>query len=231
MLQSINKYKLYLYLFFFIFLSSIFNFQIFANYKDKFSIKKINIYGLPYDEKRILENELNELKNMNIFKLNKENILEKLYKFKFLEKIHVNKVMPSSININLAKTTILGKTLKNGKNFYIGQNGKFISSDQLLEKKITPTVFGDFNIDEFLTLQEILKKQHLKIERIEKYYYYKNKRWDLIFSNGLTLKLPSKNIDKSIRIYHQLFDKDHLIHTKIVDLRITNQIILTNNNE
>ena len=139
--------------------------------------------------------------------------------------------MPSSININLAKTTILGKTLKNGKNFYIGQNGKFISSDQFLEKKITPTVFGDFNIDEFLTLQEILKKQHLKIERIEKYYYYKNKRWDLLFSNGLTLKLPSKNIDKSIRIYHQLFDKDHLINTKIVDLRITNQIILTNNNE
>ena len=50
--QSINKKKLYLYLFFFIFLSSIFNFKILENYKDYFSIKKININGLSYNEKK-----------------------------------------------------------------------------------------------------------------------------------------------------------------------------------
>ena len=229
--HSINKYKLYLYLLFFIFLSTIYNFQILENYNDKFTLKKININGLSYNEKKIVKKELSNLKNINIFKLDKDKILEKLYKFNFLESIYVNKVMPSSININLKKTTILGKTLRNDKIFYIGQNGKFINSDQLLEKKITAMVFGDFNIDEFLNLQSIIENHHLDFDKIEKYYYFKNKRWDLLFSNGLTLKLPSKNIDKSIKIYTKLFNNNKLTNTKIVDLRVHNQIILTNHNE
>ena len=231
MLQSINKYKLYLYLFFFIFLSSIFNFQILANYKDKFSIKKINISGLSYKEKKIVQNELNNLMSINIFTLDEERILQKLNKFNFLEKIYVSKVMPSSIKINLEKTIILGKTLKNGKIFFIGQNGKLINYNQLFKNNITPTVFGDFKIDEFLNLQEIIKNQQLQINNIEKYLYFKNKRWDLLFSNGLLLKLPSKNVEKSIKIYKQLIENNNLINVKIVDLRVTNQIILTNNNE
>ena len=231
MRQSINKNKLYLYLFFLIFLSSIFNFQILENYKDNFSIKKININGLSLHEKKIVEDELNNLKNKNIFKLDKKIILEKLNKFNFLEKIYVKKAMPSSININLQKTNILGKTLRNGKSFYIGQNGKFINSDQLLEKNITASVFGDFSISDFLILQEILKNLQVENKKIEKYFYYKNKRWDILFFNGLTLKLPPKNIEKSVRIYKQLFDSDNLVNKKIVDLRVNNQIILTNNNE
>ena len=60
--QSINKYRLYLYLFFFIFLSSIFNLQFLEIYKNKFLIKQINIIGLPINEKKIIENELKILK-------------------------------------------------------------------------------------------------------------------------------------------------------------------------
>tara|TARA_A100001011_G_scaffold353953_1_gene395967 strand:- start:534 stop:1226 length:693 start_codon:yes stop_codon:yes gene_type:complete len=230
MLQPVSKNNLYLYLFFFIFLTSIFNFQILAIYKDVFRITKININGLSYNERKLVKNELINLKDINIFSLDKEKISEKLYEFKFLEKIYVNKVMPSSININLTKTNILGRTLRNGKNFYIGQNGKFINTEQLLENTTT-LVFGDFNIDEFLNLQEILKNKQLDIKKIEKYYYFKNKRWDLLFSNGLTLKLPAKNVEKSIEIYKQLFENDNLINTNIIDLRVVNQIILTNNNE
>ena len=43
--------------------------------------------------------------------------------------------------------------------------------------------------------------------------------------------LPSQNVAKSIKIYKKLLDSDNLINKKIIDLRITNQIILTNYNE
>ena len=46
-------------------------------------------------KKKILEIELNILKNINIFKLNEDKVLEKLNKFKFLENIYVNKIIPS----------------------------------------------------------------------------------------------------------------------------------------
>ena len=71
----------------------------------------------------------------------------------------------------------------------------------------------------------------LEINKIKYFYYFKNRRWDLVFSNGLILKLPSKNIINSIRIYKKLLDDDNLKKTKIIDLRVADQIIMTNKNE
>ncbi len=228
---SINKYKLYLYIFFFIFLTSTFNFNLFEHYQNKFSLKNININGLNYNEKKIVMFELSNFKNRNIFNLNKDDVLEKLSKINFLEKIYVNKIMPSSLNLYLSKTSIVGKTIVNGTEYYIGKNGKFINSTQLFENSETPIVFGEFEIEDFLKLNEILNYHNLKKDKIEKYFFFKNKRWDIIFSNNLTLKLPAKKVDDSIKIYKKLSNNDSLRNIKVVDLRVSNQIILTNKNE
>ena len=228
---QINKYKLYLYLFFFIFLTSIFNFKILDNYQEKFSLKKIYIHGLSNNEKQKIEIELNKLKNINIFKLTEDRVLKTLKKFNFLESIYVNKVIPSTININLSKTLIIGKTLRDGEYYYIGKNGNFIKSNQLNETINIPSVFGEFRIEEYIDLQNILSENELDLQNIEKYFYYKSKRWDLLFSNKLTLMLPSQNVAKSIKIYKKLLESDNLLNKKIIDLRITNQIILNNYNE
>tara|TARA_Y200000002_G_C22550123_1_gene607846 strand:+ start:285 stop:980 length:696 start_codon:yes stop_codon:yes gene_type:complete len=229
--QLTSKFKIYLYLFFLICLSSIVNFQLLENYKDKFKIKKINVIGLTYEEKKIVESELNSLLNINIFKLNKNNIFYKLNEINFLENIYVKKIIPSTLKISLSKTFIAGKTIINGEKFYIGNNGKLINSNQLIVTNYLPSVFGNFKINEFLNLQSSLIRHDINLIEIEKYYYYKNKRWDLLFKNGLTLMLPSKDIEKSIIIYKKLLENGKLINSKIIDLRITNQIILTNKNE
>ena len=231
MLQSINKYKLYLYLFFLLFLSSIFNFKFLENYQDMFILKNININGVSYKEKKYIEEELYKLKNTNIFKITENKVLDILTKFNFIDSTYVKKVLPSSININILKTDILAKTFINGEVFYIGKNGKFINLNQIFEQYKTATVFGEFEIKEFLNLYNILSNQQLEIGNIEQYYYFKNRRWDLVFSNKLVLKLPSKNKSDSIKIYKQLLDNGNLTNIKIIDLRVINQIIMTNKNE
>ena len=227
----ISKNKLYLYLFFLIFLSSIFNFKFLENYQEKFNLKIINISGVSIKEKKNIENELNKLKNKSIFDIKKKNVLEILTKFNFIENIYVKKIIPSSISINLSKTSILAKTFINGEEFYIGKNGKYINPDQIFEKYKTATVFGEFEIKEFLNLYNILNNHQLEIGNIDQYYYFKNRRWDLVFSDDLVLKLPSKNKSDSIKIFKQLMDNDNLTNIKIVDLRVFNQIIMTNKNE
>ena len=231
MRASISKYKVYLYFLFLIFLSSTFNFKYLENYNDMFRLKTINIKGVSNTERINIEEELNKLKNTNIFKINEFKVFKKLAKFNFIDGIYVKKIFPSSININLSMTTIIGKTFLNGEEFYIGKNGKFINSNQFFEKYKTATVYGKFEVKEFLNLYNILNSQKLEINEIDYYYYFKNRRWDLVFSNGLILKLPSKNKINSIKIYKKLLDSDNLINKKIIDLRITNQIILTNNEE
>ena len=231
MRHSINKYKFFLYLFFFIFLSSIFNFKFLENYQDKFSLKTINIYGLSDIEKKNINIELNKLRNINIFKITDTKVLEKLNKFNFLEKIYVNKIIPSSIDVYLSKTLIVGKTLINGEQFYIGKNGKLVKSSQLFEKNDYASVFGKFQIEEYLKLLNTLDTHEIDVNEIKKYFFFKNKRWDIQFSNNIILMLPSKNIEESIIIYKKLLRNDKLINVKIIDLRVSNQIVLTKKNE
>ena len=73
----------------------------------------------------MIEIDLKNFQNINIFKLNEDKVLETLNKYKFLENIYVNKIIPSTININLSKTAILGKTFRDKENFFIGKKWKF----------------------------------------------------------------------------------------------------------
>ena len=179
----------------------------------------------------MIEIKLNKFKMINIFRLSEEKILKTLNDFKFLENIYINKVIPSTININLSKTNIIGKTTRNRKKFYIGENENFINFDQLSENINVPSIFGDFKIKEYIELQTILSVHQIDLKMIEKYYFYKNKRWDLFFHNGITLMLPSKNVQQSLKIFNKLLYNGNLANVRIIDLRVRNQVILTNYNE
>ena len=45
------------------------------------------------------------------------------------------------------------------------------------------------------------------------------------------LMLPSKDVEESIKIFKEMSISNNLINAKIIDLRVNNQIILTNKNE
>ena len=44
---------------------------------------------------------------------------------------------------------------------------------------------------------EKVKSKIVDNSKISKYYFHKNKRWDLYFNNSILLKLPEKNIDNA----------------------------------
>ena len=228
MLQSINKKKIYFYIFLFLFLSTIFNLNLLKSFKEIISVSNINIKGLNKSEEMLVKEELKVLLKNNIFFLQKDLILESLDKFNFLENIIVNKTFPSKINIYLEKTKFVALTLIDGEKYYIGKNGKTTNTKQIINKKNLPIVFGKFKINEFLQLQEILKKQKINLDEIEKYFYFRNNRWDLQKKDGLIIMLPSNNLERSLKIYKKFMSNKNSNLIKIIDLRIANQIILTN---
>ena len=69
MLHSINKKKIYFYLFILIFLTTTFNLSFIDNFKKSNLLNKINIEGLSKKEKEILNNKLKTFLNINIFLL------------------------------------------------------------------------------------------------------------------------------------------------------------------
>ena len=225
--RSINKKKIYFYLFILLFLSTTFNFSFVENIRKSKLLNKIDIEGLNKKEQEILKNELSMFLNKNIFLLDESEILKKLDAFKFFDKVYIQKILPSTINVLVKKTRILGITYIDGKKYFVGKNGKLIPSFQIDNIYELPTIFGNFSVSEFLILQNIFKKNQIDINKIKKYFYHKNKRWDLEDVNGITIMLPSKKIVNSLKIYNSLIENNKIEKLRIIDLRIPNQMVLT----
>ena len=58
-------------------------------------------------------------------------------------------------------------------------------------------------------------------------YFYLSGRWDIKNKHGILFKLPKKNLIKSLNIAYRIMDNEKLKNSKIIDLRISNHIVLT----
>ena len=74
----------------------------------------------------------------------------------------------------------------------------------------------------------MLDDNNIKRSLITKYYFHKNKRWDLFLDNNILIKLPNTNIDKAIKNYKSLEKLKKVRSNSIIDLRIENRIVIEN---
>ena len=224
---SINKKKIYFYLFTFVFINTLFNINQINKFSNIFKLEYININGLNLDEENSLRNDLELFKNQNIFLIKNNHIYSILDDFKQIESFKIKKIFPSKLNIDVKKTTYIGKTMKNGKVYFIGNNKKFIEQKKINIQPNVPFVFGNFSIEEFLILQNNLKDNNFNLDEFKSYYYYKNGRWDLNKKDNITIKLPFTNDEQSLKQYKILEDEGKIYKNSIVDLRVPKKIIIS----
>ena len=224
---SINKKKIYFYLFTFVFINTLFNINQIGKFSNIFKLEYININGLNLDEENSLRNDLELFKNQNIFLIKNNHIYSILDNLKQIESFKIKKIFPSKLNIDVKKTTYIGKTMKNGKVYFIGNNKKFIEQKKINIQPNVPFVFGNFSIEEFLILQNNLKDNNFNLDEFKSYYYYKNGRWDLNKKDNITIKLPFTNDEQSLKQYKILEDEGKIYKNSIVDLRVPKKIIIS----
>ena len=226
--QLKNKHKIYFYFVVFILSSTIINLNIKNFVKKNFVINEINIEIKTLDIKNIIELETKYLINNNIFFINQELLLSKLKSLKFLENIKIQKKYPSTISIRANKTDLIGITFIDQKKFYVGRNGNFISKKLISTKNNLPTIFGKFLINDFILLNKELKRQNFNLNKIKKYYFHKNKRWDIYLENNILIKLPNKNYKQAIKLYNEFIKSNPIKKNTLIDLRIEKRLILNN---
>ena len=225
--QSISKKKIYFYLLILLFLSSIFNFNIISNFNKLNLINDVSIIGLNEKEKDKLEKKFKVLLNKNIFLIKKAETEELIKNNSFIDSYKIFKIFPSKLLVNIKKTEFVGITFLNGKKFYIGKNGKLTEVSLVKKEDYLPQVFGNFKVNEFLKIQKILNSNGFKLNELKKYYYFKSNRWDIENIENVILKLPSQDIEKSLKNYKSLYKTNKITQGKIIDLRIKNKIIFT----
>ncbi|HJN84664.1 MAG TPA: cell division protein FtsQ [Candidatus Pelagibacter bacterium] len=224
-----KKLRLFFYLVLFLLLST----QITKNNNVKNNIKNklnnIEVIGLSEENNfRVYEN-LKFLLTESIFFINKKELQNILGKNNLIDYFYVKKIYPNLIKVKIKQTGILAITNQNNKKFYIGSNGKLIPVNQIKDlNNNLPFVYSKSNYINFVKLKKIIDKSEFKFEEIESFYYFPSKRWDIKTKDGFLIKLPEKNIAKSLKFAKLIIKSKKFEDKKIIDLRISKNIILSN---
>ena len=213
MRQSINK-KIILYALVLFILSTITNKKLSFTV---FNLNEFDIIGLNKLETQKVYNDLKVFKNSNIFTLKKKEILETIYSNNIIQEFYIHKKYPSTLNIEIQKTNFLGITKKNKIDYMIGENGNLIElTDTNLD---LPYIFGNVDIDKFLKFKKIIDNSNLNFSSFKSLYYFKSNRWDILFKNGLILKLPITLDTEKINLVFEIINNNNFNKAKIIDFR------------
>ena len=221
-MQQRKSKKILIYFFLLILVGSINN----TNLSDLklHNINDINIIGLDIKDKSILLKKIKNSHLNNIFSINKNDLINEIELNSLVEKYLIFKRYPSTLDIKIDKTKFLAKINKNGQIFYLGSNGKFTKND--FSNNQLPYIFGNPDINEFLSIKQIIDKSKISYSEIKNLYFFPSKRWDLELKNNTIIKLPNDNTNLALNLAIEfLYDKE-FINKKIIDARIENQIIL-----
>ena len=229
MLQFLDKKYKFLFLFFlFILLSTVNNTKL-VNSTGSFSkIKVIEVLGLKKELNEKIKSKFSYLKNKNIYKISEKKIVSVLNKYSFIEKYKVSKIYPSKIIIHLTKTNYIAKTMLNNKKYIVGSNGKLIDDKYAGDKIELPNIFGKFPSKSFIKLVEKIEYTKFNYNEIRNFYFFPSQRWDIEMKNNLVIKLPKNNLEKALTRINKLINNQSFNNTKIIDLRIPDQLIILN---
>ena len=142
-----------------------------------------------------------------------------------IETFQVFKIYPSSLDIKIKKTRFLARLNINGDTFLIGSNGKLTKDILLSDSEILPFIFGNPKVEEILKIFSIIDTSDLKYENVKNLFFYKSGRIDLELKDNILIKLPLDNLENIFKKISQLISNNKL-NTKIIDARVSNQIIL-----
>jgi len=226
--QRLDKKIFFLFIFLLIFFLTSINSQIFIKKKESFyHLQSIEVIGLEKAINLEIEENLNFLKNTNIFFLDRKILKDQINKYNFIEKYNIIKLYPSKIILELQQAEFLAKTIKNNEIFLIGSNSKFINIKKFDNYEDLPMVFGKFTAEKFISFKKILNKSNLNYNNIKEIFFYPSGRIDLKNKDNVTIKFPKKNLEKVMNIANRIINNKKL-KNNVIDLRIENQLILSN---
>ena len=140
------------------------------------------------------------------------------------EKLNVFRNYPSSLNIDIEKTKFLAITKKDNNYYLIGTNRKLIDLNQ--DNLDLPFIFGNVDLDNFFYFKKTIDNSNFKFDEIEKLYYFKSKRWDLLTKDGLTIKMPLNLTVEKLNLFYEIIKRKNLGDQKVLDFRQANMIVV-----
>ena len=193
-----------------------------------FIVKNIEILGLNHIDKDDIIKIIDNHNDINIFNVNVKKIYKEIKNNTWIKKVSIEIVYPNTIKIILTEKKPIAIWQNKFGNNLITKTG-----DVILEKKLEsfksylPIIIGYNANKNIYSILNILSSNKNFFKNIWSLTFVNERRWDVHFNQGLTIRLPSKNVEhawEKVVFLNENFNILDLGLTEI-DLRNSNQIL------
>ena len=219
--QLIDKRKkIYFYIFFLILLSTPLNLKYNSFIKEIFKIKNIKI--IPNE---LVFEEVHNLLNQNIFKLNNSSLKNFLNKHNYIKSIEIKKIYPDTLEVLIKKSSPIAIIDDQITFSYLGDNGKVFKDNKKYNS--IPILKGEIDIADAFVVLNLLDKSLYKLEDIKEIIFFPTKRINIILNDNKILKFP---IHIDLKYINKTYNFLKKIETEkqVIDFRILGRIIFKN---
>ena len=91
--------------------------------------------------------------------------------------------------------------------------------------KKLPFIFGELDINKFLSLKKIIDESNLDFQEIKNLYFFPSGRWDIETLSEILIRLPNTKLKDKLDLSLELLESEKFRNIKLIDLRQKNQVI------
>ncbi len=193
-------------------------------FTERLKVKKIIIENISILNEKEIKESISNIYDKNIFFLKNQTIKKNLTRIDMIESFKIKKIYPDTVKIEIFEKIPIAILHDKKKKYFYTNKDEIINFVYINEYKDLPIVIGDK--ESFQIFIRNLKKIDFPINSIKSFYYYKIKRWDIITNKNQTIKLPTKNYNKSLKNFMNIIKNESFSKYKVFDYRINEQLIL-----
>jgi cell division protein FtsQ len=193
-----------------------------------FAIQNILVEGRENTPADILKAMIAVEKGDPMLSFNPDKAREQIKQINWVKDARVERRMPDTVYIGLVEKKPLALWQKDGELELLDEEGKTITKNDLGKFKNLVIVMGD---DAPAKAPELIR--HIEAEpqirsRMKAAKWIDGRRWDLVFTNNVTAKLPEGEIGLALRRLGEATEKEGLLEKDIVsvDLREEGRMIV-----
>ena len=163
-----------------------------------FTIKNIEVLGANHLDKDDIIKIVRTYNNVNIFKVNIKDIYRKIKNNTWIKKASIQVIYPNAIKILLTEKEPIAIWQNRYGNNLITKTGDVILEKNLEDFKVyLPIIIGDNANKNIHSILNIFSANKDFLKNIWSLTFVNERRWDIHFNQGLTIRLPSKNVKKA----------------------------------
>ena len=193
-----------------------------------FSIQKVTLKGRRYSSRQQIIRLIQLDRGQSIFEVNPQKIRRRLVTLQWIKDAVVRRQLPNTINITVIEKRPVAIWQHQGRRVLIDKNGTPISTNRVNRFNHLISIRGKQAPAQLASLYSLLLSEPNLAKQVVQAVWIGNRRWTLMFTNGIRVRLPEKSPNKAWATLARLNREQQLLarDVQMIDMRLPDRMII-----